>query len=253
MTECKPRIAPLDANFQLDKSGDPLSADMPYTALVGSLLYLSSQTRPDMAHAVGLLTRHMGAPTQQHWAAGKGILRYLAGTKTFGLRFGGPEELKAYTDADYAGDRDMRRSTSGMVIMMNGAAISWASKLQATVATSTCEAELIAAAFAVKECLYVSKLLADITGKYVAIKLYGDNQAALRLMRNVCVGAQNRTKHVDIAYNFSRQRVMQGEVTMQFVGTDYMVADMLTKQLPGPAFRTHRCSVGVSTVALGKE
>jgi LDH2 family malate/lactate/ureidoglycolate dehydrogenase len=90
-------------------------------------------------------------------------------------------------------------------------------------------------------------------GKYVAFKLYGDNQAALRLMRNVCVGAQNRTKHVDIAYNFSRQKVMQGEVTMQFVGTDNMVADMLTKQLPGPAFRTHRCLVGVSTVALGKE
>jgi hypothetical protein len=78
---------------------------------------------------------------------------------------------------------------------MNGAAVSWSSKLQTVVATSTCEAEMIAAAAAVKEGLYISKVMADITGSYKPIVIYGDAQAALSLMKNVCAGAQNRTNH----------------------------------------------------------
>ena len=248
MSTCKPRLSPLETNCQLDDTGDLLEEKVPYGALVGSLLYLSTQTRPDIAHAVGLLTRHMAAPREQHWEAGKSILRYLAGTKTLGLKFQGQVEVKAYTDADFAGDKIARKSTSGLAILMNGAAISWASKLQATVATSTCEAELIASSFAVKECLYVSKLLADITGVYAAIDLFGDNQAALKLMKNVYAGAQNRTKHIDVAYNFARHRVMVGDVRMHYIGTNDMVADVFTKQVSGPAFRKHRESLGLTGV-----
>jgi hypothetical protein len=154
-----------------------------------------------------------------------------------------------YTDADFAGDKLARKSTSGMVFLMNGGAVSWASKLQATVATSTCEAELIAGALAVKECLYISKVIADVTGEYKALDLYGDNQAALMLLRNVHAGAQNRTKHVDIAYNFARHRVMLGEVNVHFISTSEMVADIMTKQLSGPAFRKHRESLGLCVLS----
>ena len=245
MAECKPRVSPLDANLQLDDTGEPLGDGTPYNALVGSLLYLAVQTRPDISHAVGMLSRFVASPKEQHWAAAKSVLKYLAGTREFALKFHGSSKAVGYTDADFAGEKPGRKSTSGMVILMNGAAVAWASKLQGTVATSTCEAELIAGALAVKECLYVSKLLADLTEKYMPLDLYGDNQSALRLMKNVHAGAQNRTKHIDIAYNFARQRVMLGEVQVHFVGTADMVADVMTKQLPGPSFRKHRDTLGL--------
>lgn len=248
MSECKARTSPLDNNFQLTEEGELLDVDQPYSAMVGSLLYLAMQTRPDIAHAVCMMARFVSAPRDQHWAAGKSVLRYLAGTVDLGLLYGQTQELTGYTDSDFAGDKIARKSTSGMVFTMNGAAVSWSSKLQTVVATSTCEAEMIAASAAVKEGLYISKVMADITGSYNPTLIYGDNQAALALMKNVCAGAQNRTKHFDVALNFARYRVMLGDTVMRYIATGKMVADVMTKQVPGPAFRKHRDALGVRRV-----
>lgn len=128
-----------DEGEELDKE------KYPYSQLIGSLLYLSVTTRPDISFSVGALARYMTRPTSIHWQAAKGILKYLAGTTSFGISYGQNDGIKGsvtgFCDADYAGDADTRRSTTGYVFLLNGGAISWSSKQQPTIAASTTEAE----------------------------------------------------------------------------------------------------------------
>jgi hypothetical protein len=246
MLDCKPRVAPLDTGLQLSTDGEPLGAGTPYNALVGSLLYLAMCTRPDIAHAVGMLSRFVSDPRTVHWQAAKSVLRYLSGTQNLGLLYDDrTQQFIGYTDSDFAGDVTQRKSTGGFVFMFGGAAVAWSSKLQSIVATSTCEAELVAAARAVKEALYFGKLMADVCGAFHPLTLCVDNQAAVVLLRNPAAGANNRTKHVDVCYQFARHRVAIGDVKVEYISTTHMVADIMTKQLPGPVFRTHRASMGV--------
>ncbi|GAQ93355.1 hypothetical protein KFL_014650010, partial [Klebsormidium nitens] len=153
----------------------------PYSECVGSLLYLSVCTRPDIAQAVGALARFMAGPTEEHWRAALGVVRYLAGTAEDGVNFGGSKEtLIAYCDANYAGDVDTKRSTTGYVVPMYGGAVSWSSRLQPTVAASTIEAEYMSAAQAVKEALWFRKLGGDLELDFGTVLIYGDNQGAIR-------------------------------------------------------------------------
>ncbi|GLC41061.1 hypothetical protein PLESTB_000947700 [Pleodorina starrii] len=141
------RSTPLDANVRLSSEGELLDTSrFPYSELVGSLLYLSVCSRPDISFAVGALARHMAKPTTDHWSVAKGVLRYLAGTQDVGISFGGTGRLDVvgFCDSDLAGSEG-RRSTSGFVFLLGGGAISWSSKLQPTIATSTAEAEYMAA------------------------------------------------------------------------------------------------------------
>jgi Reverse transcriptase (RNA-dependent DNA polymerase)/gag-polypeptide of LTR copia-type/Integrase core domain/GAG-pre-integrase domain/Zinc knuckle len=244
--KCNPRVAPLDTGSQLTSNGEMLGLDVPYSALVGSLLYLATNTRPDISHAVGLLSRFVASPRVEHWQAAKSVLRYLAGTPSLGLLYGDrTQPFVGYSDSDFAGDTDTRKSTSGFVFMFGGAAVAWRSKLQSIVATSTCEAELVAAAQAVKEALYFGKLLTDLCGVYRPITVCVDNQPAIALLRNPAAGSHNRTKHVDVCYQFARHRVAIGDVRIEYIGTAQMLADLFTKQLSGPVFRTHRSNLGL--------
>jgi hypothetical protein len=246
MKDCKSRVSPLDTGLQLSDDGELLDAETPYNALIGSLMYQATSTRPDIAHAVGMLSRFVSSPRVQHWAAAKSVLRYLAGTKELGLLYGDrTKQFVGYTDSDYAGDVNRRRSTSGFVFTFGGAAVAWSSKLQTVVATSTCEAELIAASRAVKEALYFTKLMTDLRGKFQPITICVDNQSAIVLLRNPAAGAQNRTKHIDVCYNFARHRVAVGDVNVEYIPTEEMVADVMTKQLSGPVFRGHRDKLGM--------
>ncbi|KAJ9512226.1 hypothetical protein QJQ45_012781 [Haematococcus lacustris] len=163
MTAAHSKSVPMAPAVKLEKEGVALdTSEHSYSGLVGSLLYLSCCTRPDITYAVGALARYMSAPTQQHWTAARAILSYLKGTADQGLVFGEAAELQGYCDADYAGDKDTARSTTGYVFAMNGAAISWSSRLQPTVAMSTAEAEYMAASSAVKEGLWLRKLMQDL-------------------------------------------------------------------------------------------
>ena len=148
LQDAKPRSLPLDPALRLTQAESDL-LDAPtaasYSQLVGSLLYLSVCTRPDIAQAVGALSKFMASPSTVHWQAANGVLRYLAGTTHYGLNFGGSNTgLEGYCDADYAGDLDTRRSTTGYVFILNGGALSQSSKRQPTVAVSTSEAEYMA-------------------------------------------------------------------------------------------------------------
>jgi hypothetical protein len=177
-----------------------------------------------------------------HWTAATGVLRYLANTQDYGLKFAG-KGFAGYADADYAGDLDSRRSTTGYVFILNGAAISWSSRLQPTVAVSTAEAEYMAAAFAVKEALWLRKLLADLGMGTNPVKIYGDNQSALKLIKHPI--ASLRSKHIDVIYHFARERAARGEVKFQYIPTDDMVADIMTKPLPESKHEKFRDAMGV--------
>ena len=148
MDDAKAVATPSSTSIKLTKDGDPLDTKTcPYSTLVGSLMYLSICTRPDIAQAVGALARYMAQPTVAHWTTAKTVLRYLAGTADFGITFGsGPPGLDVYYDADYAINIDTRRSTIAYVFNLNGGAITWASRLQPTIAASTTEAEYMAVA-----------------------------------------------------------------------------------------------------------
>ncbi|KAJ9534332.1 hypothetical protein QJQ45_016032 [Haematococcus lacustris] len=205
---------PMAPAVKLVREGDALDTTLHhYSALVGSLLYLTCCTRPDIAFAVGALARHMSAPTKQHWAAACSVLCYLKGTADQGLLFGGVSGLQGFSDADYAGDKDTARSTTGYIFTLNGGAISWSSRLQPTVAMSTAEAEYMAASSAAKEALWLRKLMRDLQLDASCVHLGCDNQAAIQLLHNPM--ATSRAKHIDVHHHFVRERISRAVVADQ--------------------------------------
>jgi hypothetical protein len=250
MGNARTKSTPLSPSAKLTKEeGIPLLDDNKtmYSELVGSLMYLSVCTRPDITHAVGALARYMAYPTSVHMEAARGVLRYLAGTHDYGLIYNKTntsQPLLGYCDADYAGDIDTRRSTTGYAFVVNGSAISWSSRLQHTVAVSTAEAEYMAAAAAVKEALWLRKLLADL-GKpsLEPMEIKCDNQSAIKLLKHPI--ASVRSKHIDVVYHFARERVARKEVIFSYCSTGEMIADCLTKALPPQAYVRCRDGLGV--------
>ena len=246
MLEAKPRSTPLDVSTKLTRDGEPLDTEIyGYSGLIGSLMYLSICTRPDISQAVGALARYMANPSVIHWQAARGILRYLSGTADYCITYG-PEAsgLEAYCDADYAGDIDTRRSTTAYAFIMNGGAVSWSSRLQATVAASTTEAEYMAAAAATKEGLWLRILLNNLGLNPGAIEIKADSQSAIKLLRNPVFSM--RSKHIDVIYHFARERVIRKEVVFTYVRTDHMVADALTKPVPPSKFVYCRDGMGMA-------
>ena len=246
MRDAKPRRTPLDVNLKLSKEGEQPSPEeaAKYPEIVGSLLYLCGCTRPDLAQSVGLLSRYMAEPKQEHISAAKQVLRYLVGTCDLGLLYKRDGcSMRGFCDADYAGDQDKRRSTSGYVFLLQDAAISWNSKLQPTVAASTCEAEFISASFAAKEALWLRQLLSDFTGTVNPVQLRVDNQGALALLHHP--HGHQRTKHIDVAHRFVQDRVERGELQFKYIATADMVADCLTKSVPVTKLSENRTSMGL--------
>ena len=187
-------------------------------------------TRPDIAYSVGALARYMSNPTTVHWQEVIGVVRYLAGTATYGLTYGTRNEsLIGYCDADYATDTDTRRSTSGYVFTLYGGAIAWQSKRQPTVAASTTEAEYMAAAAAVKEALWLRQLFKDFGIDTGVVTIMADNQAAIKILKNPI--SSLRSKHIDVVHHFARERVMRKEIEFKYIPTIEQVADVLTKAL----------------------
>ncbi|KAJ9518062.1 hypothetical protein QJQ45_009996 [Haematococcus lacustris] len=247
MTEAHSKAVPMAPGTKLVKEGDALdTAHHSYSALVGSLLYLSCCTRPDIAYVVGALARHLAAPTQQHWAAAKTVLSYLKGTASQGLVFGGSDSLQGYCDADYAGDKDTARSTTGYVFTLHGAAISWSSRLQPTVAMSTAEAEYMAASGAVKEAVWLRKLMQDLGLPGTCVNIMCDNQAALQLLNNPMASA--RVKHISVHHHFARERAVRGEVMFTYCSTSEMVADVMTKPLAAVKLGYAKEGCGISSM-----
>jgi len=186
----------------------------------------------------------MSGPEEDHMHAAKGVLRYLRGTTRLGVVYSGSKPLQGFVDADWAGEIDGRRSATGFIFTCNGGAIAWASERQSTAATSTAEAEYVAAAMATKKALWLRKLLSALGVDDGAVAMGEDNQSCLALVNNP--EATRRTKHVDVAYHMVRDYQARGDVAFYFLSSADVPADGLTKPLPSPAFTDFRAAVGVS-------
>jgi hypothetical protein len=245
LADANSRSTPIGTGVHLSADGELLDSNAyPYSELVGSLLYLSTCTRPDLAQAVGALARYMSKPTVDHWQVAKGVLRFVAGTADHGVTFGSDSSgLLGFCDADFAGDMDSRRSTTGYAFCLFGGAVSWNSRLQPTVAVSTVEAEYMAAAAAVKEALWLRVLLAELGVPVQPLRVHCDSQGAIKLLKHPI--ASQRSKHIDVLYHFAREKVMAGDVEFIYIGTADMVADIFTKPLSKSKFELCKSALGV--------
>ena len=234
MIDCHPVTTPCLIKGKSNSA--PFSDPTLYKSLVGSLLYAAGGTRPDIAFAVGQLARHMDSPTEADWSNGKHVLKYLAGSLNKGLKFGGSDahcsvntQLVGFSDADYAGDILTRRSTTGYIFFLNGGAVSWKSRLQPTVALSTAEAEYMALCSTTCEALFLRALLLEFGFKQPATAILEDNQSAINMSKSAMT--QSRSKHIDVRFHFTREKLLSGEIFIKYCPTKDMIADILTKPL----------------------
>jgi hypothetical protein len=251
MVNCNPCDTPMECRLKLSKVKEEDAVDpTAYRSLIGSLRYIVN-TRPDLAYAVGVVSRYMQAPGKEHWVAAKRILRYLKGTIGYGCVYSRSGELKpmllGYSDSDYAGDVEDRRSTSGAVYFLGKSLVTWSSQKQKIVTLSSCEAEYVAAAAAACQGIWLSRLIADMMGtKEATVKLLMDNMSAIALGRNPV--HHERSKHIDTKYHFLRECIEDGKVEVDHVGTAGQLADIFTKSLGRVKFIELRSALGVVEV-----
>lgn len=209
MHKAKPDRTPLPEGINLEK--EEVKSNVPYKEVVGVLLYLSNTVRPDIAFAANKLARYMEAHGDTHWAAAKHVLRYMNGTVDMGIVYssGGGTTVTAFADADFAGERDDRKSTSGYKFCMAGGVFSWRAKKQTLLAQRTEEAEYVSLASEVREKMWLRPLSKEM-GTYSAedVIVWCDNQAA------VATACEERltdaAKHIAIKYHLVRDEVEKG-------------------------------------------
>jgi len=259
LEDANPVSTPLDPNTKLDldpnEPNDPETqgeltehASASYAMLIGSLMYLAIGTRPDIAYSVQRLAQFTQNPKPAHWTAVKRIFRYLKGTRTLGITYGGAgelnnEELNIYCDADWASDSD-RKSISGYVLTLAGGAVAWSSKKQTTVALSTAEAEYVAATHCAKQVIWHRSLLNEVGIPLPTTStIFSDNQAAVSIAHHPEHHA--RTKHINIAHHFLRDLVQNGTLDLVYINTEYNLADIFTKSLPKAVHQDLAYEIGI--------
>ena len=235
MSECKSVCTPVDCNQNLgDFINEENNISFPYREAVGSLMYLSVGTRPDISYAVGVVSRYLERPNQVHVNAVKRIFKYIKGTANMGIVYKNKDnfDFVGYSDADYAADNETRRSTSGYAFHLGSGVVSWASMRQQSVSTSTTESEYIAACQGVKELIWLKHLVVELKpDQIIKAKFFMDNQSAIKLIKNPVF--HKRTKHIDVQYHFIREKFEEKEFELEYVNTDEQIADILTKALIG--------------------
>ncbi|XP_062099813.1 secreted RxLR effector protein 161-like [Humulus lupulus] len=237
MTDAKITKQPITHQFQLSKNQSPTSkedieymSNIPYSNAVGLIMYLMVCTQPDLAHVMSLLSKYMANPGKEHWEAMKWTLRYLVGMTKVGLiyrRQNSTTDLEGYCDADYAWDRDSRRSTSAYLFLIGGNCVSWKVQIQPAVVLSTTESKYIVVTEAIKEALWLRGLLEEVTGYKKTPTVYSDSQSCIHLCKNPFF--HDKTKHVEIKYYFIRDKVTEGHVSILKVPTEENPSDMGTK------------------------
>jgi hypothetical protein len=214
-----------------------------YRQAIGKLQYLAQGTRPDIAFAVGVLGRFRSQPSSAHWIGVKRILRYLGGTRDVGLTWTGGGDrgqagLHGYADSDFMGDNKDLRSTGAYAFLFGGAAVTWRSRKQAILATSTTEAEYMALFEAAKEAKWLKHLVevlyGGVAGRGQPVVLYEDNKSAIRDAEEPSF--HPRTKHIGMQFHKTRELQQDGIVNVVYMPTAGMVADVLTKALSKKGF-----------------
>jgi hypothetical protein len=208
MMDCKSMNTPMNVDIRKVKvpDSDPVDPSL-YHKLIGSLMYLVN-TRPDICFVVNTLSQFQVEPRQEHWIAAKHVLRYIRGTINYGLRYTtyNDIQLHGFTDSDWAGITEDRKSTSGMCFSLGSAMISWSNRKQKSVALSTVEAEYMGACEACTEAVWLRKLVSDLFDQNPeSITIYCDNQSCIRLSEHLVF--HERSKHIEIKYYFIRDKV----------------------------------------------
>ncbi|KXJ67790.1 hypothetical protein RP20_CCG012118 [Aedes albopictus] len=232
LAEAKASKIPLDPGYiKSDSEGTPLETNTEYQKLIGKVLYIAVNTRPDISTAVSILSRKTNQPTQEDWTELKRVVRYLKGTADYRLRLsrrGETGTITGYSDADWAENRDDRKSHSGFTFKINGGTVSWACRKQTCVALSTAEAEFIALAEAAQEALWLKLLLQELNDEQRVV-IHEDNQSCLKIMEREKL--TRKMKHIATKFHFTKDLVEKQEIECVYCPSEDMVADLLTKPL----------------------
>ena len=202
-----------------------------YKSAIGSLLYIAKTTRPDISFSVNKAARKCERPTKSDWNKVLNIFKYLNSTKEYKLKLDGQGTLNAYTDSDFAGDIEDRKSTSGYLILIGESPICWGSKKQSIVATSTTEAEYVATSECIKKVLWIRNIFKELFNFNKPITVYTDNLSSLKTIEN---GELNsKLKHISIKYHFNRDNILYNRIKLKYIESKKMLADTLTKNING--------------------
>ena len=233
MEESRAVSTPLDPQNQLISAtpeDEPHETNL-YQQKIGSLMYLVTGTRPDLAHAISFLSQFSSKPLPIHHTAVKRVFRYLNGSCNFKLTFPRSDnlELHGFSDASYGNNLDDRRSFSGYTFKLGNCTIAWSTKKQKSVAKSTTEAEYMALSSTVAQSSWYTQGFQELKLD-IPVTIHCDNQSSISLVENPVL--HQRTKHIDIHYHFTRERYRRGDFTLSYVPTADNLADIMTKGLP---------------------
>jgi hypothetical protein len=250
MEKAHPMSTPMAANLKLPKLEVATIDRHLFQSMLGSLMYAAVGTRPDIAFATHYLAQHTISPGKKHLEALKRVFRYLKGTQDLGLVYDGKqfgEGLSGFSDSDWAGEQNTRRSVSGYCFTFCGAATSWSSKKQQTIALSSTEAEYMAMTHAGKEATFLQNIYGEVgIPTPLPTPLLVDNQSAIALAENPIFHA--RTKHIDVRHHWIREKIESGQLELEYVPTADQVADIFTKPLNGEKFKKFRDVLGLVKV-----
>lgn len=245
LLDSKPVVTPLDADHKLRKnmfsakdkqsnyqylSGEEL--EFTYRSIVGKLNHISQATRPDIAYSVATLSKYLNNPSISHLYAAKRVIKYLYHTRNRCIRYRrnstAPLELLAYSDSDWAGDQDNRRSHSGSILMIAEGPLHWCSSVQHTIALSSAEAEIIALKQTTKDTLWMKNLMQEVyMVQRAPIRIFEDNSSTIKIVTNPMISKKNR--HMEINYYFIMEHVEIGTIQVIKVSGEHNIADILTK------------------------
>ena len=232
------------ANNYRSVKEDVEAGDVPFREVVGSLMWIANQTRPDISNAVRAVARHPHEPKKSHWKAAQKILNYLLETSHLGLKFKRDASVDVgtlvYVDADFASKANDRRSVSGAVLLVAGMIVAWFSRTQKCITLSTSEAEYVGMGDGVKEALFVNGSLVFLrpSDKIGKIQVLEDNEGAIALAENPLSSGNN--KQTDIRHHFLRSLTADGVLAIKHVPSELQHADILTKALLRDLFQAHR-------------
>jgi hypothetical protein len=248
---CNPCQVPMQSKLKLKKDSDsPAVEATKYRSLVGSLRY-SIHTRPDLAYAVGYVSRCM-EDSHEHLAAVKHILRFVAGPSELGVFYPmkkeGEAELIGYTDSDLAGDLDDQKSTSGIIFFLGRSPVSWQSTKQRVAAQSSCEAEYVATAAEACQAIWLARLLSEIRDLEIVIPvLKVDNKSAISLIKNPV--HHDRLKLIDVKFHVLREYESTSQVQVEFIRSENQLSDILTNPLCRVKVAERSSKIGLKTLS----